>query len=167
MAREIARDPRDRTDAPDLVEVVALELARQGAAETAAAELAREVIGRYPLVGRLGLAGAVREARRAGLDSSAAEESAIWLAAWEALRRGVPYGTALAELEAMCGDGPRARAALLEASRFLRHGATPVGEPADPATPPFPLARRVAQALLILLATAGWVALGGRWLAAL
>jgi hypothetical protein len=161
VAREIAQRR-------DLVDAVAGELARHGAAETAAAELAREVIGRYPLVGRLGLAGAVREARRAGLERSVAEESAIWLAAWEALRRGIPYGTALAELEAMCGDGLRARAALLEASRFLRNDYVDADRDLrERAAVRAALGRRAAQALLILLAAAGWVALGGRWLASL
>ncbi|MGH0033598.1 MAG: hypothetical protein ACQGVK_01080 [Myxococcota bacterium] len=162
MATQIA-NTRDR----DLIEAVADELTRHGAAEEPAAQLAREIVGRYPLVGRLGLAGAVREARRAGLDPSAAEESAVWLAAWEALHRGVPFAAAAQQLEALCGDPQRARAALLEASRFQRSGATsgPPREPRPPHGVGGALGRRAAQAVLILVAAAGWVALGGRWLA--
>jgi hypothetical protein len=157
---------RDVAFGGDLVEAVADELTRQGAEEASAAELAREVIGRYPLVGRLGLAGVVREARRAGLDDSTAEESAIWLAAWEALRRGVTFSSALEQLEVMCSDRQRARAALLDAARFLRQSSPHPGADAPDREPArATLARRTAQALLIFLAAASWVALGERWLA--
>ncbi len=155
----------ERAHPLSLEEAIAEELTHQGTEPEAAQRLAGEAVSRYPLISRVGLEGGVCEARRAGMSELAAVESTLWLAAWESLRRGRSYAATLDLIERSGGDAQRARAAVLEASAFLRRHDT-ARTPGEGAKPE-PIGARTARAILILLAAAGWVALGGRWLTAL